>query len=83
MKKFLALLVLFLCSVSVFSQSNVTVAVTDSIYDVIDNAQIRGLCGPVSGAKPYTEKKILSLLEEILQKISEKADDFSSGMKAT
>ena len=67
MKKFLALLVLFLCSVSVFSQRNVSVAVTDSIYDVIDNAQIRGLCGPVSGAKPYTEKKILSLLEEILQ----------------
>lgn len=68
MKKLLFCLVLFLSSVALFAQNNVSVAVTDPIYDVIDNAQLRGLVGPVSGAKPYTEKKILSLLEEILEK---------------
>lgn len=57
------------------AQTNITVDVYDEIYNVIEIAQMKGLCKPLPGAKPYTEKKILNVLDEILQnseKLSEK-----------
>lgn len=67
MKKILVLVVLLTITTLLFGQSQKTVDVYDDIYTVIDNAQTRGLCAPVPGARPYTQKKILSILDEILE----------------
>ena len=68
MKKLFLLLVLLSCTFMLNAQTNISVDVYDSIYEILDNAQLRGLCSTLPGAKPYTEKKILSALDEILEK---------------
>ena len=67
MKKVFFLLIILISVNFVFAQTNNTVNVFDDIYNVIDQAEIRGFCGPLPGARPYTEKKILSILDEILE----------------
>lgn len=67
MKKVIFLLIILISVNFVFAQTNNTVNVFDDIYNVIDQAEIRGFCGPLPGARPYTEKKILSILDEILE----------------
>ena len=67
MKKLFLCLALFAISFFAFGLNNTTVDVNHEIYTVIDNAQIRGLCKPVSNAKPYTQKRILLILDEILE----------------
>lgn len=66
MKKSIALFVILLITGTIFAQTNNTVDIYDDIYTVLEQAEMRGLCAPLPGAKPYTEKKILSVLDEIL-----------------
>lgn len=66
MKKIFLCLSLLLSFNLCFSQANVTVDVYDPIYQVLDSSYERGLCSPLVGARPYTEKKIISILDEIL-----------------
>lgn len=61
-----AFLVLFGLAARVFAQTNGTVALTDAVYAVLENAQLRGLCGALPSVKPYTEKRILAAVDEIL-----------------
>ncbi len=65
-KGFIVSLFLF-CFVICHAQTNITVNVHEDIYTILNNAYERGLCSPLPGAKPYTEKKILSIIEEILK----------------
>lgn len=66
MKKRLFSILFSLFVISLYAQNNVTVNINNPIYEVIDNAQLRGLCNTVSSAKPFTEKKIVTILNEIL-----------------
>lgn len=59
--------IFIISSVSIFAQNNVSVEVSNPIYDIIDIAQVKGLCGKLSGARPYTQKRILEILDEILE----------------
>ncbi len=49
-----------------FAQSNSSVDISNEIYDVLENAQLRGLCGFLPGAKPWPEKRILAAIDEVL-----------------
>jgi len=56
---------LFLCS-NIYTQTHLSVPLEDSIYYILDQAQLRGLCSPLSGSRPYTQKTIIDAIEEIL-----------------
>ena len=47
------------------AQSNVSVPVTDEIYEFLDVAQKKGLCSPLNSYKPYTKSQILESLRQI------------------
>ena len=57
----------FLLTFSFFAvgQANVSVPVTDEIYEFLDVAQKKGLCSPLNSYKPYTRSQILDSLRQI------------------
>lgn len=75
MKKTLLLLagLIFFGSI-VSAQMNVSVPVTDEIYEFLDLAHKKGLCSPLRSYKPYTRSQILESLREIYDN-SEKMSD--------
>jgi hypothetical protein len=44
----------------------VSVPIDSRIYFLLENAQVRGLCKPLSGAKPYSRAVVLRAIDEIL-----------------
>lgn len=74
-KTFLLLAGLILFSSIASAQMNVSVPVTDEIYEFLDLAQKKGLCSPLNSYKPYTRSQILETLRQIYsnsEKMSEK-----------
>lgn len=43
-----------------------TVNIDQPVYEIIETAQLRGMCSVISGAKPYSEKMIRNAIVEIL-----------------
>lgn len=66
MKKKILIFVLSLTSFLFFAQENLTVNLSDPIYDIIEVSQLKGLCNYVIGTKPYTVKQIKKAINEIL-----------------
>jgi len=56
---------LFLCS-NIFAQTHMSVSLEDQIYYILEQAELRGLCSPLSGSKPYTQNTIIAVIGEIL-----------------
>jgi hypothetical protein len=54
-----------LCA-SVFAQTHTSVPLENQIYYILEQAQLRGLCSPLSGVRPYTQSVIISAINEIL-----------------
>lgn len=48
------------------AQSNISVPLSDPIYEIIDIANMKGACEFPTAARPYTEKKIVAIIDEIL-----------------
>ena len=48
-----------------FSQKNVSVSIYDDVYEIIEQAQLKGICSIISGAKPYTRSQIKKAINEI------------------
>jgi len=61
------MLALFLFGKNVLSaQTHVSVPVDHSVYYILDQAEVRGLCSPLPAVKPYTRGKIIEIITEIL-----------------
>jgi hypothetical protein len=52
--------------VPVFSQTHTSVNMDNQVYYVLEQAEMRGLCSPLSGARPYTQGVVLAAINEIL-----------------
>ena len=65
MKKFIVAVCVFFQLALVFSQNFVSVPLDDEVYFILENAQIRGLCSPLSGAKPYSRDVVLNAIVRI------------------
>jgi hypothetical protein len=50
----------------VFSQNHVSVPLENKIYIILEQMELRGLCAPLSGVRPYTKNVILNTIKEIL-----------------
>lgn len=69
MKKKIFALVAMLFSFGAFAQTNTTVEVSDEVYQILSNAEMRGLCSTLATVRPYTEKYIITKLDEILSNL--------------
>ena len=56
---------------SLYAQSNNTVDIADDIYSFLRIAETRGLCDSLSPVRPYTEKYIVSKLDQILENLDD------------
>jgi len=56
----------FIVNMSISAQTHIAVPLENPVYIVIEQAQIRGLCGFLPSTKPYSQAMILSIIEEIL-----------------
>ena len=65
-KSFYALVFVFLSFAFYgFSQKNASVSIYDDVYELIEQAQLKGICSTISGAKPYTKSQIQNAINEI------------------
>jgi hypothetical protein len=51
--------------IPVFSQTHTSVNLDSQVYHVLEQAEIRGLCSPLSGARPYTQSVVITAINEI------------------
>ena len=77
MKKHFITFVMFCFSFMAFAQSNNTVDITDEVYEVLSNIEMRGLCTKLSNVKPYTEKYIVSKLDEAIEALQDSDSKYS------
>lgn len=50
----------------VFSQTHTSVNLDSQVYYVLEQAEMRGLCSPLSGIRPYTQSVVIAAINEIL-----------------
>ena len=62
---FIFYIILF-TGVSAFSQTHTSVPLESRVYYLLEQAQLKGLCAPLSGVKPYSQKTVITSLNEIL-----------------
>jgi hypothetical protein len=55
----------FLCA-PLRAQSHSSVALDNQVYYILEQAEIKGLCAPLSGVRPYTRSVITEKINEIL-----------------
>jgi hypothetical protein len=71
----------FVCGLIIFinlsltAQTHIAVPLENPIYTVIEQAQIRGLCGYLPSTRPYSMAMVLRVIEEILT--SDSVHDFT------
>ncbi|MDR2795690.1 MAG: hypothetical protein LBB47_03140 [Spirochaetaceae bacterium] len=53
-------------NISLSAQTYTAVSLDSHIYNILEQAEMRGLCPPLSGVKPYTRFYILSAINTIL-----------------
>jgi hypothetical protein len=53
-------------SISVFAQTHISVPLGNHIYNILEQAEARGLCSPLSGVRPYTQAVVIAAIKEIL-----------------
>jgi hypothetical protein len=58
-------LLVFLC-VPLFAQTYVSVPLENEVYYILEQAEIKGLCAPLPGIRPYTQYTIIMAINEIL-----------------
>jgi len=58
---------IFIINLSLQAQTHIAIPLDNPIYAVIEQAQIRGLCGYLPSAKPYSRAMILRIIDEILE----------------
>jgi len=58
---------IFIFSFSLLSaQTHTSVSLESNVYYILEQAETRGLCAPLSGMRPYTQSAILRAVNEIL-----------------
>ncbi len=65
----LILLVTLALSIPAFSQANNTVEITDPVYSILQNAEMRGLCQTLPNVKPYTQDYIIKTIDTIIENL--------------
>jgi hypothetical protein len=62
----MALCLLVFLYVPLFAQTFVSVPLESEVYYILEQAEIKGLCAPLPGIRPYTQYTIITAINEIL-----------------
>jgi hypothetical protein len=54
------------CAFSLPAQTYASVPVDSAVYRILENAEMRGLCAPLNGVKPYSRAVVLAAITAIL-----------------
>jgi hypothetical protein len=54
------------------AQNHTSVALESQVYYVLEQAELKGLCAPLSGSRPYTRSTIIAAVNAILDSESDK-----------
>jgi hypothetical protein len=57
---------------TLWGQTHTSVSLENQVYYILEQAETRGLCRPLSGVRPYTRGVIIAAMNEILQSDSAK-----------
>ena len=71
-KKLLLVILIFYFNASLFAQIHMSVPLGHPVYLIIEQAQMRGLCGFLPAAKPYSRSQILTIIDNILNNEKER-----------
>jgi hypothetical protein len=63
---FMILCLLVLICASPFAQTFVSVPLESEVYYILEQAEQKGLCAPLSGVRPYTQHTVITAINEIL-----------------
>jgi len=63
--------------VPLFTQTHLSVPLENHVYYILEQAQLKGLCAPLPGVRPYTRNTVLNAIDEILN--GENANKLISG----
>jgi len=66
-KYIICFFLVFYASFSAAAQTHTAVPLDNPVYKVLEQAQLRGLCGVLPGVKPYSKAFIISVIDEILE----------------
>jgi hypothetical protein len=55
-----------LVRLSLAAQSYTSVSLESQIYYILEQAEMKGMCAPLSGARPYTQTTVIKAIKEIL-----------------
>lgn len=55
-------------AVNIYAQTYASVPIDNQVYTILEQAQMRGLCDTLSGARPYSEYTIKTALNQILSR---------------
>jgi hypothetical protein len=69
-------------SVRPAAQSHNFVPVENQIYSVLEQAEMRGLCAPLPGERPYLQTTVLKIVNEILAAKSDQKYRLSDAERA-
>ncbi|MCL1836150.1 MAG: hypothetical protein FWG46_01240 [Treponema sp.] len=82
---------LSILSTNLLAQNHSSVHLENQVYYILEQAEMRGLCSPLSGIRPYTRSAVLAKISEILaaengkklnaaerEILQQYADDFSA-----
>ncbi|MCL2208762.1 MAG: hypothetical protein FWB89_01215 [Treponema sp.] len=79
LKKTISFVFSFMIIFPVFTQTHTSVSLDSQIYYILEQAELRGLCTPLSGIKPYTKNVIINAIIEIFN--SQNASDLNDAEK--
>ena len=65
-KSKLFIFLFLIISVSVSAQTHTSVSLNSHIYYILEQAELRGLCSPLSGFRPYTRNVVLKAISEVM-----------------
>ena len=55
-----------ICSAALPAQTHTSVPLESRVYYILEQAEVKGLCSPLSGVRPYTRNIVLGAINEIL-----------------
>jgi hypothetical protein len=65
-KRIVCIAAIIAFAVPLFAQNHVSVALDAEVYRILEQAETRGLCGPLPGVKPYSRAAVLKAIDTIL-----------------
>ena len=71
-KKVVIIALFFSFNISLFAQTHIAVPLGHPVYTVLEQAQMRGLCGFLPPTRPYSRSQIISIINSILNNDEER-----------